>query len=149
MAAAGDPILASDINTRVGTATPVTADGTATSGTTESLAGISVTANLVSGRRYRVTLRMNVRASVAADVYFARIRQDNVSGTQIDQWQTYCNSTSSVGFPSQPTGEYTASATAAKTFVATLTRVAGTGTGQLAAAADRPATMVVDLINEP
>lgn len=149
-AAAGGKIYASDINTRVGAATPVVADGPTTTGTTEYTTApqISATATLVAGRKYKVVLQMSVRASVAGDCYLIRIREDSTTGTQLQQQQIYCDTTSVSGFPCLMIAEYTAVSSGSKTFAVTMSRNDGTGVGNLAAAASRPATLTIDLLNE-
>lgn len=143
---AGDPILASDVNTRIAI-TSLTADSVATVGTTESGALHSVAGTLISGTTYRIRWIGNVSASVAGDCYFIRIRQDTATGTQIGQAQNYCDTTSNVGFTTLVEAEYTAVSTGAKTFVVTVTRNDGTGVGNIRAVVGRPALLSIEKIN--
>lgn len=156
MVQAGSRVYASDVNTRVGTAS-LTADSTATSSTTavESGSLLSVTATLVDGRDYDIWLRTAVGvgsgtpATPSAEMSFVRIREDTSTGTQLAQGQIYIATASVVGFALTVYAHYTAVASGSKTFVVTCARVSGAGgvTNQLKAAASRPTWLTVDLIN--
>lgn len=107
----------------------------------------SITAALVSGRTYRVTVDYPVRFTVATDMFDARIREDNSSGTQI---QRRTPSVSVAGGGSNTLVrlevEYTALSTGNKTFSFTIARMSGTGSGTPVPSATAPGYMYVDYI---
>lgn len=88
----------------------------------------SVTAALVSGRTYRVRFVTRIGSTVANDTVLVRIREDTVAGNELIGDFYFLPSTGAAGNIIQAEGEYTASATAAKTFHLTVARNAGTGT---------------------
>jgi hypothetical protein len=115
--------------------------------TTESAALMTVAADLVSGRTYRVRVMAYWNSSVAADVVSTRIREDTSAGTQLLLGQVYIATiTAQRGYPICAEVEYTAVATATKTFVVTGQRFTGSGNGNLEASTDRPAYLYVDYI---
>lgn len=105
----------------------------------------TVTAALVAGRTYRVSARLLVGSTVAADSSRVTIREDSVSGTQMQQIRVYIPITSTV-FPATLESEYTAVASGNKTFVATGQRASGTGTITHGAVATQPVYLYVDYI---
>lgn len=106
---------------------------------------MSIEAPLVIGRTYRVTADLIGAGSVAGDNTLWRIRQDLLAGTQMQQRQRDIPSTG-FGWLVRMEAEFTATATAAKTFVVTGERLTGTGNIRIEAAADRPAYLYVDYI---
>lgn len=153
MVAAGDVINASDVNFRVGTATPVVADST-TWAATETGALVSVAANLVTGKKYRITFytavsTSSLSASLAAfEISTMRLREDSSTGTQLLAPNVQMSTASTVGFFCTGSVEYTAVATGAKTFVLTGQRNNGAGNHQIRAGATRPTTLVVDMLQQ-
>lgn len=108
---------------------------------------MSVTAPLVDGRTYRVRFLGRFGSDAADDKAWSRIREDNTSGTVIGQSQVLVATTSTVGWgPVVVEAEYTASATANKTFVVTGVRNGGTG-NLLLNANTGPALLYVEYIS--
>jgi len=146
----GDVIYAADVNqfnTRVAT-NKLTADST-TWGAAEAVA-TSVTATLVSGRRYEVKFVGKISSDVSGDTDNLRLREDNLTGTQFGFNQIYLVNTSGNGFFFVIVGEYTAVANGSKTFVMTGNRSAGTGTAhRIRAGGTTPCFFTVTAINEP
>lgn len=128
---------------RIQTST-ITAD-TATITTTETEVG-TITAALVSGRKYRVVMDFGFTVSVATDHHFARIREDNSAGTQI-QGRRLTGATTAQTYYGRLETEYTAVSTGNKTFSATFVRTAGTGNIKLSANANSPTLIYVDYIS--
>lgn len=142
--AAGDIVPWSYIATRVDT-TEITANSS-TYGATETTL-YTITPSLTNGLTYRVGVLLKVAVDVAADVSFVRIREDTLTGNQLDGTNVYCGTTNTSGFLVIATSEYTATATGAKTFVITGQRVTGTGTAHgVKASANRKSYITVDLI---
>jgi hypothetical protein len=145
MPAAGETIIAGKIpGERVATSTESADSANVT--TTETTVQ-SVTAALVSGRTYRVRWAGRLSSSVATDTFVGRIREDNATGTELASWQTDSNLPATLGLAGVIEAEYTAGATANKTFVLAIVRSAGSGNGRLEAAATRPAYLYVDYIS--
>jgi hypothetical protein len=141
---AGFELLAGRIpGERIATDIDTSDSSTFTSTETEVQA---VTAALVSGRIYRVRAYTRFNSSVATDTVLARLRQDNSTGTEM--------STAAVDAPTNVThgawvmleAEYTAVASANKTFVLTGIRASGTGNCLREAAANRVSYLYVDYI---
>lgn len=86
----------------------------------------TVIAAVVIGRTYKVVWNGRPKSTVASDDYLARIREDGVAGTIL---QEVAGDLPIVGRESRVylEGEYTADATEDKTFVVTLQRLSGTG----------------------
>jgi hypothetical protein len=106
----------------------------------------TVVAPVVAGRIYRVTFYGDLASTVAADQFFTRIREDSVSGNVLDLRRYRAHAT--VNFPYRVEIEYTADATEDKTFVLTLIRESGTGTGRRDASATSPSYLYVDYIRD-
>src|SRR5690554_962612 len=87
----------------------------------------SITAALVSGRTYRVTVDYPVRFTVATDMFDARIREDDSSGTQIQRRTPTILVGSGSNTLVRLEVEYTAQSTGNKTFSFTIARQTGTG----------------------
>lgn len=126
------------INTAIRTSTSSTA-------TTTEIQIDSVTAALVTGRTYKVVWDLPVTTSVATDVHFLRIREDNTTGTQLNV-RRYKGPGTEQSYPYRMEAEYTAVATANKTFSGTSIRNTGTGSVISHAASGVPAYMYVDYV---
>lgn len=127
------------------------ADGPRTSSvgsitTTETIVD-TVTAALVSGRKYGIWWFAQVQSTVANDQAGIKIREDNVSGTiKANQRAPELVSTGTA-YPIAQYIEYTASATANKTFVGTIVRSVGTGTLTAGGSANQQANIYVEYIS--
>jgi len=116
---------------------------TASSGsitTTETVTDTLVT-SLVAGSIYRVEIRLLISSTTAADDAIVRLREDSLTGTQIDGYRTDLAVVSPVVYPEPLCAYYTAVSTGAKTFVATLIRSAGGGNLVRAAGATAPSVL--------
>lgn len=146
---AGDVILASDINNlveRKGTSL-ITAD-TTTWNATETVT-TTTAATLVSGLRYKVWFTGRISTDVAADAANMRIREDNLTGTQLGFGQVYLPTTTANGWFFYLYAEYTAVSSASKTFALTGQRSIGTGTAhRVRASASAPAWFNIERIQE-
>lgn len=141
--AAGQIIDVDDVFRRMASATFTTNSGNIT--TTETSVG-SVAASLVSGRTYAVWFHGAADTSVAADTADCRLREDSVSGTEMTLRRVYLHDASG-RFPVVLYAEYTAVATAAKTFHATYVRGSGGGNIIRVASATIPTYLFVDYIS--
>jgi hypothetical protein len=142
--AAGDIVPWSYIATRVAIST-IVADTTTYGGTETSLATIAAT--LINGLTYGVYFNGRVSADVAADLSGLRLREDTVIGNQLNFTNVYVGATTGNGFTTVAYGEYTAGATASKTFVLTGQRTGGSGTAhRVRASANAPAFLMITLI---
>lgn len=145
MPAAGDPvILARMPGYRVAT-TVITSDS-ATFTTTETEVA-SVTASLISGVTYKVVFDGTFEVSSADSTLRAALRQDNVSGTQMDlvDLRLLQGVSATVQYV-RIYAEYTASSTGPKTFVATGDLISGAGTANLNASSTIPSYLYVEVI---
>lgn len=142
MPLAGDIIRASDPFKRIATTTETSDSATFT--TTETTIA-SVTAALVSGRTYRVRVTIRIASTVANDITIVRLREDNATGTEMTSGRITLE-TSGLGNVLTIEAEYTAGATANKTFVAAGIRTAGTGNLRRVAALNRPTYLYVDYV---
>lgn len=144
MSSAGQQLVADRIpGERINT----TERNSASSGftTTETVLD-SVTASLVAGRTYKVRAVEPIQSTVADDLVRFRLRQDNVSGSQL--WlDNFSLPVGSVNFMHGMEAEFTATATADKTFVATAVRQTGTGTLTSGASSAQKALLYVDFIS--
>lgn len=143
MASAGEVIKAWH-GARIATTTATSS--TATFTTTETITD-SVTAALVNGERYLVEFWGRFSTSVAGDNIIVAIREDNVSGTRLNEEERDLVA-ASMGVAAYMRAEYTAAATGDKTFVVTGDRVAGTGNITRVAAVTGPALLSVTHIKE-
>ena len=105
----------------------------------------TVTAALVSGRTYKITWDFAFTHSVATDQFFARIREDDDTGTQLQGFRLSNTDTSS-SHPCHREAEYTAVSTGNKTFVGTFVRTAGSGNISSLGASTNPQYLYVDYI---
>jgi hypothetical protein len=145
MAQAGETIIAGRIpGERIATTTRSSNSSGIT--TTETVVD-SVTASLVEGRTYKIRWFGQVFSSVADGYTRLRIREDSVSGTEVDQRQRSTDIAANQAFPVILEGEYIAVATGSKTFVATLVRQAGTGTVTAQAGSANPTRLTVEYVS--
>jgi hypothetical protein len=87
----------------------------------------STTSNLITGEYYTIEFDLVVSQSTLADRFILAIREDNVGGTARVTIVAPACPVASSGFGARIMCDYMAAATAAKTFVATLVRVSGSG----------------------
>jgi hypothetical protein len=139
----GEEALAADITGRfrVGTGFEDTDSSTFT---TSATVIASATAQLVSGRTYHVKVITHLGSSVAADTATLSLKEDSVSGTEIQGATGLVLTTSAAGGYFQIETDFTAVATGSKTFVATALRASGSGNLRREAAAIRPTWLTVD-----
>lgn len=132
------------VSSRVGTTVRDTDTSTFTAQTLIN----TVTANLVTGRVYRVTWDFRWTSGTAGDTVFARLRDTNLVGAQLQNSRIDGRLTNGAGsgWGGRIETEYTAVATGAKTFAATLALATGTGSVSVIAAADRASYLYVDFI---
>lgn len=128
-------------------ASAITSDSSTWDDTPE-VSAMTVTSDLVSGDLYKIWFMGRVSTDVAGDYTGLRIREDSISGTQLQfSGNIYLPTTTGNGFPQYLYAQYTAVATAAKTFVLTGARQAGTGTAhRIRAASSSPAYFVCERV---
>jgi hypothetical protein len=144
MPAAGGTVIAGKVSgERI--ATTIATSDSANFTTTETEVQ-SVVAPVVIGRIYRVMFHGSFASSVAGDALFVRIREDSLTGTQLQSTAFTIDTTTSVGWKCTLIAEYTADATEDKTFKLTAIRAGGTGNCRIEAEADHPAYLYVDYI---
>lgn len=127
-----------------GTTTTITA-ATATSSTVETV-WATWTASVISGQTYEIEAMYSVKTSVAGDGSLERIREDSLTGNQLQGVTVPLPGTISGGNPAYIRAEYTAASTGTKTFVLTAIRNGGTGVHNLQASSSSPATFRVQPI---
>jgi hypothetical protein len=116
--------------------------------TTTATQVASVTAWLVAGSIYRVTFDGAFDTTVDGDMVRARIREDNISGNQLQARDTGEMDAAGLVTGLRMEVEYTAVSTGNKTFVATGERDAGTGNISMSADPTFPAYMYVDYVRD-
>lgn len=117
----------------------------ATFTTTETITD-TVTAPLVIGRTYGITVFSSFRSTNGGDTAFSRTRQDNVSGTQLAVQRVVMSIVNS-SFGYSTYAEFTAVVTGNKTFVTTGIRGGeATGTIDSNASATQQSVMHVEYI---
>lgn len=142
MALAGDTVIAGKVSgERIGTDVRTSTPATFTAETVVQ----SITVALVSGRTYKISYAGSLQSSVAADSARSRIREDSVSGTEMQNRRVACPNINA-GFSADAEAEYTAAATANKTFVVTGERATGTGNISAAATGTTPTYLYVEYI---
>lgn len=108
----------------------------------------SVTASLISGRRYRVRWVVSMQSSVNNDTMNARIREDDLVGNQLVVRRELSSiNTAGSGPDCSLETEFTAAATGDKTFVGTGARSAGTGNITAEGNAQFPRLLYVDYLS--
>lgn len=144
--AAGSKLRASEliaaIPQRVGTTTRTS--NTSTYTTTEVVTD-TVTASLVSGRTYKVTSFQALASSVAADTITMRIREDSLTGTQLQAMRFTITATGTTWL-AVLVADYVAVATGSKSFVNTSVRATGTGNCSNNASATAPNFLIVEQV---
>jgi hypothetical protein len=127
---------------RIATLRRTSASGTFTAETQVD----SITGELVANRTYQVVWIGRVQSSVADGYARGRIREDTNVGTARQTQQAPTTIAAGQGQQLMMRFEYTPSANESKTFVATITRQAGTGSLSSFAAADAPVYMYIDYV---
>lgn len=105
----------------------------------------TVQASLVTGKTYRIRWDADVAGTVTSDLARFRIREDNISGTQL-QLKNRVIQGPGTDYPISLEVEYTAVSTGPKTFALTCLRQTGTGTLACNANANEPSYLYVDYI---
>jgi hypothetical protein len=103
----------------------------------------TITVNLIAGQVYDIMWTGWNNSTVTTDVSIIRMRQDTVTGTAIDSG--YITHTANGTSKNTLRAQYTALATAVKTFVVTMIRFSGTGTLSSSGAATGPDILTVDM----
>jgi hypothetical protein len=114
--------------------------------TTTETAVQTVVASVVAGRVYLVRWHGDLASTVAADIFFVKLREDSATGNTLDFRRYRANTTDN--YPYNTEVEYTADATEDKTFALTLIRSAGTGTGRRDSTGVSPGRLVVTYVRE-
>ncbi|MEV6348576.1 hypothetical protein [Actinoplanes sp. NPDC051851] len=144
--ASGDVLANAEIATRVGQNT-ITAN---TSTFTAETLIVSVTVNVEAGKRYKISGELrpcaSAVASPSAECNIVRIREDSLTGTQVQAAQVYLATASTAGFQVVLYADYTAVATGTKTFVLTSIRQAGANTHFVTAGTTAPGVITVDYL---
>lgn len=125
---------------RVGTQEQTANSGNIT--TTETIIA-TLTVALITGGTYRIRLATFIDTSIAGDDGNVKIREDNASGTILNQ-VAFDIASASIPKDLNLEAEYTAVANGNKTLVATLVRIAGTGNLIRQASATQPTYFYVD-----
>lgn len=140
--ASGDVTSYSDVAVRVATGTATASSSTWTTGDTQL---ITATGTVVAGQTYKINCIMNIQASPAGDTLICRIREDTITGNQIDGKLLTPASAGGTGYPINLYAEWTASTTGSKTFVASAQRSTGTAsTYRLIATSQEVSFLIVD-----
>ena len=144
---AGDEVLAADINELIDRQnTTIFTGDSATWGATE-LVAMSLTFAAISGAKYKIVFEGRVSTDVSADAANMRIREDNLTGTQLQLQQVYLPNTSGNGWQAHAYAEWTATSTGNKTIVLTGQRSSGTGTAhRIRASGSAPSYLFADRI---
>lgn len=140
--AAGQIIDVDDIIRRVGTTIATTTTAAIT--TTETVTD-TVSATLVLGRTYAIWSMTGYSVSVQTDQFLGRIREDGLSGTQLQAIRIGNHSTAQT-YGHHMYAEYTAVASGSKTFVTTLIRSSGTGNITRSGSASVPQYLFVEYL---
>lgn len=121
--------------------------------TTGEVQYTTINATLEQGYTYGVSVVAAMSAAAVAspsgEAAICRIREDNVSGTQLAGPQVYLPTASTVGFFAQAYAEYVPGANGNKVFSITGARNGGTNTQQFRAGTTRPTLVYIDLIAVP
>ncbi len=140
---AGETIRASDESAiRVGTDKQVTNSATVTTTETPILWS---TCSLVQGGRYAVNVHVKISTTVAGDNATVRIREDDETGTVLQEKEKDIPATSpSMDYTLYT--EYVSPTTQTKVFVGTVVRAAGSGNITRTASATLPSFLTVDRV---
>jgi hypothetical protein len=125
--------------------TIISANSSATSGTTESGSLASITVAVESGKTYKIGMNIAVASTVGGDIFACRLR-DGVGGTQVCGPQVYCATAATLGYPLSWEFDYSAVSTGSKTFHLQLQRTVGSGAGSVAANTGRESRLYVDKV---
>lgn len=106
----------------------------------------TITVNLTSGKVYEIKASQMWSSSVVDDINMATIRENNISGTVLQQRSVQLPNTSR-WFGTEMSVLYTAVATGSKTFVVTGQRVAGSGNITRGGATTTPSVMTVNQVS--
>lgn len=106
----------------------------------------NITADLVAGMVYRVTFSGAFSGDNTNDRVFARLREDNVSGTELAHQNLIISTTNANGVPLTFEREFTAASSESKTFSLTGDIVGGSGPARLRGLSTQPTYLYVDLI---
>lgn len=147
--AVGDKVTADALNANLveeyENATAITSDSSTWNATEASIS--TVAATLVSGLVYRIVFTGRISTDVAADLAILRIREDNLTGTQLQLSQIYLPTTTGNGYTLYFYAEYTAVSSASKTFALTAQRSVGTGTAhRIRANSSAPGYLRIDKV---
>lgn len=108
---------------------------------------VSLTASLVSGRRYAIVADVGLSSDSSGDRLAARIREgDSTAGTILQNNNVSITTSSGVRWPAPVYAEYTASATGDQDFVVTGQRLTGSGNCRLEASSSGPTYFYVNYI---
>lgn len=141
-------LLRSDVDKLLSRRIATTTRTSSTSTFTAETVLDSVTGTLVSGRIYRVVYRSDIQSSVGDGYTRNRLREDNISGTQVQLKQVSTAAiTAAQGQGLDMEYLYTAVSSGSKTFVATGSRQAGTGNIQSNASATAPVYLYIEYVS--
>lgn len=107
---------------------------------------ISLTAPLVIDRTYKITLNIGVDSQTVNDRMAVRIREDDVTGTQMQTTTVVVVAATGSNYRACIEAEFTAITTGNKTFVGTLTLSTGTGDIFMSASPIAPSYLYADYI---
>lgn len=153
MASPGSAVTAAEVNlaltNNVGPSTLGTSDFTATSGTTEKLLD-TITVNVVSGRKYRVSYVFAWQADTLNGRYFVRIREGSaLGGSQIAVVNMILLTPVNVLVPGIPLeAEWTAGSTGSQSFCATIQQNNGSGTATIRGASSQQRILSVKWLGQ-
>ena len=140
--AAGQIVDVDDFTRRI--ATTIATSTTSTITTTETVTD-TVTGTLVIGRTYGIFVKHGFSVSVQADQFLGRIREDSLTGTQLQAIRIGNHSTAQTYWHPYYV-EYTAVASASKTFVTTLVRSSGSGNITRSGSASTPQYLYIEYL---
>lgn len=109
----------------------------------------TVTASLVSGRRYRISYEGRIYSNASNQPAVIRIRLGSgTGGTEIGGSQQYVFNTSGVGYGPYPVvAEWVATSTGSQTFALTGIRNGGTGTLVMQGSSGTPGRFIVEYVS--
>lgn len=110
--------------------------------TTEAIIA-TISFNAIIGRTYQIRFDGALGGNAADGLVNFRIREDNVSGNELQQRQFTIDKVGTFGTPIYLLGSYTAGATATKTIVVTGDEQSGANSYTLEASSTRPAFLGV------
>lgn len=140
MSSAGQQLVAGRIpGERIG----ITIEDSDSSTFTAETTVLSLTFPTIIGRTYEVWTWLTLASSVDNDDVCARIREDNTSGTVLQEanWELVADLQGTRGQPTILVCDYVADATENKTIIVTGERAAGTGNIRREASATKPSRL--------